>query len=117
MELLEIIKQTIFLLILFGFGIFSLSYSISKIRTRSKIEPVLKPIPVVKKVVSNLTETPKSVVPVNNNQIVRKTSERFIVLNDLSLKDSRKSQSPKKGAGFYQLQSIRNTGMYTLTFE
>jgi hypothetical protein len=117
MELIEIIKQTIFLIILFGFGIFSLSYSIYKIKTRKKSEAVLAPVPAVKRKPLNNLPVQKQVDIIYQGSIHRKTAERFIVLNDLSTSNTQKDTLRNKTTNTYQLNSIRNTGMFTLKFE
>lgn len=117
MELIEIIKQTVFLIVLIGFGVFSLSYSIYKIRTRNKIEPVILPHQIEKRKPVNSIELQKHVESIYQNSMNRTTSERFIVLNDVSSNKSVKEHSLKKSTNNYQLKSIRNTGMYTLKFE
>lgn len=117
MELIEIIKQTIFLMILFGFGIFSLSYSIYKIKTRKKSEVVPEPTPVLKSKPANQAPLQKQVDIIYQSSIHRKTAERFIVLNDLSSSNTHTSSLKPKTTNTYQLSSIRNTGMFTLKFE
>lgn len=117
MELIEIIKQTIFLIILFGFGIFSLSYSIYKIRTRKKPETVLTPVHAVKRKPSNNVPLQRQVDIIYQGSIHRKTAERFIVLNDMSSSNNQKDKLRNKTTNTYQLNSIRNTGMFTLKFE
>lgn len=117
MELLEIIKHTIFLIILVGIGIFSLSYSIYKIRTRNKLEVFFHPVNDSKKVLL-LNNT--SQIPVNNiyqNDPRRRTAERFIVVNDLNRNENSRYPVKKQTRNYYQLQSISNTAMYTLKFE
>lgn len=117
MELIEIIKQTVFLIVLVGFGIFSISYSIYKIRTRDKFKPELMPQQVEKRKPLSPVELPKQVESIYQSSINRKTSERFIVLNDVSSNLSTTEPAIKKSTNTYQLKSIRNTGMYTLKFE
>lgn len=117
MELFEIIKQTIFLIILLGFGVFSLSYSISKIRSGSKPE-ILPSVP--RK--SNPTkfqkiEIPKSILRADQTDIRRKTSERFTVVNDLTSEKKSSCQARKNNDRNYTLHAISNTEMYTLKFR
>jgi hypothetical protein len=117
MELIEIIKQTIFLIILLGFGIFSLSYSIYRIRTKSRSDKLIHSEPVFEKEQNITLNDQKFAYKNSNNDLRRKTAERYIVLNDLSSADKRKYPAVEKSRNGYHLQSIRNTGMYTLTFE
>ncbi len=117
MELFEIIKQTIFLIILLVFGIFSLSYSIYKIRTRNKIEPAPKPINRANPAKVQKIEIPKSILTNIENDKRKKTSERFIVVNDLSSESSSKCSPKKTNENLYTLQSIGNTDMYKLKFR
>lgn len=117
MELLDIIKQTIFLIILVGFGIFSLSYSIYRIRTRNKLtneyQTVQKPI----KSVAKPAIVPEQIIDIYEHNLHRKTSERFIVLNDISHPETIRETKSKKNPNGYQLHSINNTGMYKLNFD
>lgn len=117
MELFEIIKQTIFLIILVGFGVFSLSYSISKIRSMNKLE---LPIPEAKKTNPGKfqkIEIPKSILMTDQNDIRRKTSERFTVVNELVSEKKSGCSAKNNNNRYYTLQTIRNTEMYTLKFR
>lgn len=112
MELIEIIKNTIFLLSLFGLGILTLSYSISKLRNRHKLESIA---PIVKMPIPH--SQPKKVEParmIQNDQIRRSTSERFVVINELPAINNQKLSQIKRSRSIYHLQSIHNTGMHTL---
>ncbi|HSL90417.1 MAG TPA: hypothetical protein VK870_14020 [Ignavibacteriaceae bacterium] len=117
MELIEIIKQTIFLIILLGFGIFSLSYSIYKIRTRNKFEQTYQPSIATQQRLAELVVKTDKNIQKSKSDSHKITSERFIVINQLSSNDERADSVKKKTKNGYQLNSIRNTGMYTLTFD
>lgn len=117
MELIEIIKQTVFLIVLIGFGVFSLSYSIYKIRTRNKVDNIPQTSQVERIKPLNQVDLPKQVESIYQSNVNKKTSERFIVLNDVSSNYEAKEPPSKKSTNNYQLKSIRNTGMHTLKFE
>ncbi|MCJ7553903.1 MAG: hypothetical protein MUO34_08470 [Ignavibacteriaceae bacterium] len=117
MELIEIIKHTIFLIILLVFGIFSLSYSIYKIRTRNKVEQAPQTITRTKPVKVQKIEIPKSILLNHENDRKRKTSERFTVINDLQSDSNSKCSEKKINKSLYTLQSIGKTDMYTLKFR
>lgn len=115
MELIEIIKQSIFLIILLGIGIFSLSFSIYKIRMRNKFETMLQPVLSSKIKPAILPELQVATIDNNQRDSRKRTSERFIVINELSAENA--GMIRKQNTRLYQLKSIRNTGMYTLKFE
>lgn len=117
MELLDIIKQTIFLIILVGFGIFSLSYSIYRIRTRNKIATELQPVQKPIKTVSKPAIVSEQIIDIYEHNLHRKTTERYIVLNDISHSETIRETKTKKNPNGYQLHSINNTGMYKLKFD
>jgi hypothetical protein len=117
MELIEIIKQTIFLIVLLGFGIFSLSYSIYKIRTRNKFEQSFQPdITPEQKPAELVVKTDRN-IQISKSDSHKITSERFVVVNQLSSNGEQADSVKKKTKSGYHLNSIRNTGMYTLTFD
>jgi len=117
MELIEIIKQTIFLIVLLGFGIFSLSYSIYKIRTRNKFEQIYQPSNAPQQKLAELVVKTDNIIQKSESDSHKITSERFIVVNQLSSNGVQADSVKKKTANGYHLNSIRNTGMYTLTFD
>lgn len=116
MELIEIIKHTVFLLTLLGFGIFSLSYSIYKIRTRNKIKPVVQTFSAQ----NNFTKIHDNPTPFNNRIKIpasKTTAERFLIINNLNDYEQQKHPAAINKDKGYRMQLIKNTGMYTLKFK
>lgn len=117
MELIEIIKHTIFLIILIGIGIFTLSFSIYKIRTRNKFDEIFHSVNAVKTIALPNNISQISANKIDQNDARRRTSERFVVLNDLNENLTSRFPVKKQNRNYYQLRSISNTAMYTLKFE
>lgn len=114
MELIEIIKNTIFLITLFGIGIFTLSYSIYKLRNRHKYEPVTE---AVKPAVPFIPEKTRPQQISQKDKIKYSTAERFIIINEISEPANDRIAHVKGDKALYRLQSIRKTGMHTLIFN
>ncbi|MFO7525933.1 MAG: hypothetical protein R6W68_10790 [Ignavibacteriaceae bacterium] len=117
MELIEIIKHTIFLIVLVGIGIFTLSFSIYKIRTRNKLEVILDTVSAAKVIPLSNNASQISVKNIYQNDPRKRTSEKFIVVNDLNMNENSRYSVKKHNRNYYRLQSINNTAMYTLKFE
>ncbi len=117
MELLDIIKQTLFLILLIGFGVLSLSYSIYRIKARNKSKPDLQIASPPKKIVIKPLKLPDNVLDIYEHSLNRKTSERFIVINNITPSDTTGESKDNKNTNGYKLHSINNTGMYKLKFD
>lgn len=117
MELIEIIKQTIFLILLLGFGIFSLSYSIYKIRVMNKTSSEKQPAEAPVSSFQNTFLEEKVIINQKKDEPKRKTSERFIVINNAPINEKSSNNQSSNNINTYKLQSIRNTGMYKLKFK
>lgn len=117
MELIEIIKHTIFLIILVGIGIFTLSFSIYKIRTRNKFDAIFHSANTSETIALPNIISHISANDIDQNTARRRTSERFIVLNNPNVNENSRFPVKKQNSNYYQLRSISNTAMYILKFD